>query len=100
MDSNSYFRILRTGTPQDTRSGLNDFKLLINDLPFNTDYITYAGDVTAALVSVEPNDPALLHAADQLFFWCNENRMIPNTKKTRECLCILIENLVKNLYRK
>jgi hypothetical protein len=75
---------LHAGTPQGTRSGPNDFKLLINDLSFDIDYIKYVDNVTAASISVEPDNLALQNAADQLSLWCNENGMIPNTKKTKE----------------
>jgi Reverse transcriptase (RNA-dependent DNA polymerase) len=86
IDSVSCSRFLYAGTPQGIRSGPNGFKLLINDLSFSVNYVKYIDDVTASSVSVKPDEPALQSAADQLSFWCKENGMRPNIKKTREML--------------
>lgn len=85
-NNNSSCRVLRAGTPQGTRSGPNDFKLLINDLCFDIDYAKYVDDTTAVSVSDDPNDNSLQSATDQLLVWCNVNGMKINTKKTKEML--------------
>jgi len=43
--------VFRAGTPQGTVSGPNDFKLVINDLSFNTAYAKYVDDTTVLSVS-------------------------------------------------
>jgi hypothetical protein len=54
-------------------------------------------DVTAASISVEPDNLALQNAADQLSSWCNENGMILNTKKTKEMLMYFGKKVSKDL---
>ena len=61
------------GTPQDTVSGPNDFKVSINDLTFNTTYAKYV-DNTALSVSWNVNDSALLSNADFLVLAINTNK--------------------------
>jgi len=39
------------GTPQGTVSGPNDFKVIINNLTFNTTYAKYADDIIVLSVS-------------------------------------------------
>jgi len=41
-----YTTFVGGGTPQGTVSGPNDFKLVINNLTFNTCYATYVDDTT------------------------------------------------------
>jgi hypothetical protein len=86
MNNNSNSRVLQAGTPQGTCSGPNDFKLIINDLSFDIDYVKYVDDVTTASVSVDPYDSALKTASDHLSLWCKENGMILNIQKTKEML--------------
>jgi len=43
--------IVGAGTPQGTVSGTNDFKLVINDLTFNTCYVKYVDDTTVLSIS-------------------------------------------------
>lgn len=50
MDSNTCYRSLLVGAPPGTRSEANDFKLLLNDLSFDIDYMKYVDDATAAYV--------------------------------------------------
>jgi len=45
-DSVSNTTTVGAGTPQGTVSGTNDFKLVINDLTFNTCYVKYVDDTT------------------------------------------------------
>jgi hypothetical protein len=72
------------GTPQGTLSGPANFKLLINDLSFDNEYIKYVDDATAASVSPDPLDGSLQSDADQLYTWSQNNGMIINVTKTRE----------------
>ena len=44
----------------------NDFKLVINDLPFNTCYVKYVDDTTVLYISKTVNDNTLQAAADHL----------------------------------
>jgi len=50
-DSVSNTTIVGAGTPQGTVSGRNDFKLVINDLTFNTCYVKYVDDTTVLSIS-------------------------------------------------
>ena len=51
-ESVSSTTVFRAGTPQlGTVSGPNDFKLVINDLSFNTAYAKYVDDTTVLSVS-------------------------------------------------
>jgi hypothetical protein len=85
-NSNSSCQILKAGTPQGTRSGPNDFKLLINDLSFSIDYAKYVDDTTVVSIASDPCDRSLQVAADRLSMWCADNHMKINTKKTKEML--------------
>jgi Reverse transcriptase (RNA-dependent DNA polymerase) len=98
MNSNSNSRVLQAGTPQGTRSGPDDFKLMINCLSFDTDYAKYVDDVTTASVSVDPNDSSSHTASDHLSLWCSENGMILDIQKTKEMLIHLARSSVKNPY--
>ena len=46
--------ISNSGAPQGTLAGPDDFKLLINDLRFDTTYIKYVDDVSIATISFDP----------------------------------------------
>jgi len=48
--------IVGAGTPQGTVSGPNDFKLVINDLTFNTTYVKYVDDTNVLFTSKDIND--------------------------------------------
>jgi len=48
--------VVGAGTPQGTVSGPNDFKLVINDLTFNTCYAKYVDDTTVLSVSTDVCD--------------------------------------------
>jgi hypothetical protein len=52
-NSNSCSLTLLAGTPQATRSGPNDFKLLINYLHFDIQHTKYVDDTTVASVSID-----------------------------------------------
>ena len=58
-DSVSTTTTVAAGTPQSTVSGLNDFKVIINDLTFNTTYAKYVDDTTVLSVSRDVNDCTL-----------------------------------------
>ncbi len=84
--SNSDLRISNAGTPQGTISGPNDFKLLINDLCFNSPYFKYVDDTTVLSISDDPYDPTLQSSLDDLVNWTNLNGMKINSSKTKEML--------------
>ena len=67
--------IVGAGTPQGTVSGTNDFKLVINDLTFNTCYVKYVDDTTVLSISKNVNDDTLQAAADHLVHWTQNNGM-------------------------
>jgi hypothetical protein len=95
-DNNSGCLALHAGTPQGTRSGPNDFKMLINDLCFDIDYVKYV-DTTVASVSDDPTDHSLQSAADHLSVWCTKNGMRLNTMKTKEMVIYFGKKLDKQL---
>jgi len=74
------------GTPQGTISGPNDFKLLINDLVFDTTYTKYVDDTTTLSISTKPDNLDLQQAANKLIDWTIANCMTVNEKKTKEML--------------
>ena len=76
--------ISNAGAPQGTLAGPDDFKLLINDLRFDTTYIKYVDDVSIATISFDPKNSELQDAANKLVGWCRSNGMALNTKKTKE----------------
>ena len=65
-ESVSNTTVFRAGTPQSTMSGPNDFKLITNDLSFNTAYAKYVDDTTVLSVSKNVNDDTLKACADHL----------------------------------
>ena len=77
--------VVGAGTPQCTVSGPNDFKLVINDLTFNTCYAKYV-DTTVLSVSKDVCDVTLQTAADYLVSWAHNNGMTINTNKTKELI--------------
>jgi hypothetical protein len=74
------------GTPQGTLAGPNNFKLLINDLTFDQEYIKYVDDTTVLSVSTNPQDSSLQVSADHLVEWTQCNSMVVNEQKTKEML--------------
>ena len=78
--------VVGAGTPQGTVSGPNDFKLVINDLTFNTCYAKYVDDTTVLSVSKDVNDITLQTAADHLVHWAQNNGMMINTNNTKESI--------------
>lgn len=78
--------VINAGTPQGTRAGPNNFKLLINDLHFDLPYIKYVDDTTVASISHDPNNNSLQGAVDCLADWCNKNGMHVNASKTKEMI--------------
>jgi len=72
------------GTPQGTVSDPNDFKLVINDLTFNTTYVKCVDDTTVLSISKDTNDDTLQVCADHLLNWTQVNGMTINTSKTKE----------------
>lgn len=85
-DSVSNVLTTNAGTPQGTITGPDDFKLLINDLNFDLEYIKYVDDTTAVSVSTDPNNLSLQHAADSLCRWVLSSGMIVNEGKTKEMI--------------
>ena len=80
-------QLVAAGTPlQGTVSGPNDFKLVINDLTFNTCYVKYVDDTTVLSISKTVNDNTLQAAADHLVHWTQNNGMMINTNKTKELI--------------
>ena len=77
---------VNAGAPQGTVSGPNDFKLMINDLTFDTGYIKYVDDTTVYSVSNDPSNSTLQTAADNLVSWSQSNGMRINALKTKEML--------------
>ena len=90
--------ILKTnaGTPQGTISGPDDFKLLINNLKFDIQYIKYVDDTAAISVSADPDDLSLQHAADGLCMWSSVNGMVVNEYKTKEMMVYFGRNYYVN----
>ena len=78
--------VVVAGTPQCTVSGPNDFKLVINDLTFNTCYAKYVDDTSILSVSKDVSDVTLQSAADHLVHWAQNNGMMLNTNKTKELI--------------
>jgi len=74
------------GTPQGTVSGPNDFKVIINNLTFNTTYAKYVDDTTVLSVSRDVNDSTLQSSADFLVQWTQHNTIATNTIKTKELI--------------
>ena len=74
---------------QGTVPGPNDFKLVINDLTFDTTYAKYVHNTTVISVSKNVNDDTLQACADHLVNWTQRNGMLISTNKTR----------VSNLFR-
>jgi len=68
-DSVSATTTVADGTPQGTVSGLNDFKVIINDLTFNTTYTKHVNDTTVLFVSRDVHDCILWSSADFLVEW-------------------------------
>ena len=65
---------------------MNDFKLVINDLTFNTCYVKYVDDTTVLSISKIVNDNTLQAAVDHLIHWTQNNGMMINTNKTKELI--------------
>jgi hypothetical protein len=57
---------LMQGAPQGTQCGPNVFKLLINDLRFDSPYAKYVDNTTIVSVSDEPTDSSLQSASAEL----------------------------------
>ena len=74
------------GTPQGTLSGPMNFKVIINDLSFDEEYIKYVDDETVATVNPDPLDDSLQIVGNELDAFCPVNGMVVNTKKTNEML--------------
>ena len=75
---------LKSGCPQGTLGGPNNFKVMINDLAFSLSYIKYVDDTSVASVSADHNDNSLQTTLDELSVWCNKNSMRINVNKTKE----------------
>ena len=66
---------------------LTDFKLVINDLSFNTAYAKYVDDtIQCSRFQKNVNDDTLQAYADYLVHWTQSNGMIINTNKTKELI--------------
>ena len=85
-DSVSNTTIVGARTPQGTVSGPSDFKLVINDLTFNTCYVKFVDDTTVLSISKNVNKDTLQAAADHLVHWTQNNGMMINTNKTKELI--------------
>jgi hypothetical protein len=75
---------VNTGTAQDTVSGPNNFKMLINVLKFSTGYMKYIDDTTVNTFSSDVGDMSLQVAADDLVEWSCTNGLVINESKTKE----------------
>jgi len=56
-------------------AGPNDFKLLINDLQFDINYVKYVDDITISSISTNPTDCSLQSATDLACIWSVKNGM-------------------------
>lgn len=92
----SHSRILNAGTPQGTRTGPIQFKLLVDDLSFRSSYIKYVDDTTVVSESEDPCDPALQMASDTLLDFCVVSGMTPNPQKCKEMLIYFGKKFSKN----
>jgi len=63
-ESTSSTTTVRAGTTQGTVSGPNDFKLVINDLTFNTTYARYVDDASVPSVSNKKAQLSLTNPRD------------------------------------
>jgi len=79
VNSVSNTTVVGAGTPQGTVSGPNDFKLVIDDVKFNTCYAKYVDDTIVVSVSKDIYDVTLQTAADHLVSWAHNNGMMINT---------------------
>ena len=85
-NKSSVLLTVNAGTPQGTLSGPNDFKLLINDLCFDDEYLKYVDDSTVVSESEDPNDDSLQNSSNYFIGWCTVTGMRPNPKKCKELL--------------
>ena len=76
------------GTPQGTVSGPNDFKLVINDLTFNTCYAKYVDDTTVLSVSKVRLHSKLLQIISSVGLTING--MMISTHKTKELIILFV----------
>ena len=85
-NSYSSVRPVNAGVPQGTLTGPNAFKLIINDLSFDSEYIKYVDDSTFADASDDPLDDKMQNMANHVFNWTVNNGMLLNVKKTKEMI--------------
>ena len=73
------------GTPQGTKSGARDFKKVVQDMQSQLPLYKYVDDTTLSDVCTRNSQSVVLQeSANEIKEWCDKNKMIINTKKTKE----------------
>ena len=85
-ESRSGNKNVNAGAPQGTLTGPNAFKLTINDLSPDCEYVKYVDDSTFADDSVDPLDDKMQNMANYVYNWTSENGMLLNVKKNKEMI--------------
>ncbi len=94
-DSVSDICLTNAGAPQGTRAGPNDFKVLINDLDFETPYVKYVDDLSVVTISTNPQINEMQYVANSILEWSTSNHMILNKSKTKEMLIYFGKHLCR-----
>ena len=73
------------GTPQGTKSGARDFKKVVQDMQSQLPLYKYVDDTTLSELCTRNSQSVVLQeSANEIKEWCDKNKMIINTKKTKE----------------